>query len=156
MSRPRVATPGAAARSGIGRNGGGEAVRATQTAEESMNDLNALAARYIEMWNEPDAGKRNAIVRELFAPAAVHYTPTREFHGLERMEARVTEGYEQFVRPGANVFRLVAGANGHHGAVRFVWEMVEVTTGRVTGRGSDFLLMDEDGRILSDHQFIGG
>jgi hypothetical protein len=121
-----------------------------------MTDPNALAARYSEMWNEPDAGKRGAIVRELFAPAAVHYTPTREFHGLERMEARVTEGYEQFVRPGTNIFRPVAGASGHHGAVRFQWEMVEVGTGRVTGRGSDFLLMDDAGRILSDHQFIGG
>jgi hypothetical protein len=34
--------------------------------------------------------------------------------------------------------------------------MVVVTPGGVTGRGSDFLLMGEDGRILSDHQFIGG
>jgi hypothetical protein len=120
-----------------------------------MNDLNALASRYIEMWNEPDAGKRRAIVRELFAPGAVHYTPTREFHGLERMDVRVAEGYEQFVKPGVNIFRPVAGADGHHGAVRFQWEMVEVATGRVTGRGSDFLLMGEDGRILSDHQFVG-
>jgi hypothetical protein len=127
-----------------------------ETAEESMNDLNILAARYIEMWNEPDAGKRSAIVRELFAAEAVHYTPTREFHGLERMDARVTEGYEQFVKPGANIFRPVAGANGHHGAVRFQWEMVELATGRVIGRGCDFLLMDEHGRILSDHQFIDG
>jgi hypothetical protein len=123
-----------------------------------MNDLsdpNTLAARYIAMWNEPDADRRRAIVRELFAAGAVHYTPTREFRGLERLDARVTEGYEQFVEPGANIFRPVAGANGHHGAVRFQWEMVEVATGRVTGRGSDFLLVGEDGRIFSDHQFIG-
>ena len=121
-----------------------------------MSDFDVLALRYIEMWNEPDPGKRRAIIDELFAPETAHYTPTREFHGLDRMEARVTEGYEQFVKPGANVFRAVPGAGGHHNGVRFNWEMVEHGTGTITGRGFDFLLLDADGRILSDHQFIDG
>jgi uncharacterized protein len=35
------------------------------------------------------------------------------------------------------------------------WEMVTVADGTVTGRGYDVIVLDDDGRILPDHQHIG-
>ncbi|WP_214412930.1 nuclear transport factor 2 family protein [Sphaerisporangium fuscum] len=119
-----------------------------------MSDLNEFARRYIAMWNEPDAESRRKVIGELFAPGAAHYTPTREVHGHEEMEARVAAAYDQWVRPGEYVFRPVPNADGHHNAVRFNWEMVKAASGEVVSVGFDFIVLDDDGLIVSDHQFI--
>lgn len=119
-----------------------------------MNDLNDLARRYIAVWNEPHADLRRVAIGELFAPDAVHYTPTREVHGRAELEARITGAYEQWVEPGVYTFRAVPNANGHHDAVRFNWEMVRLDTGKVESVGFDFLVLDQDGLIRSDHQFV--
>ncbi|WP_329206391.1 nuclear transport factor 2 family protein [Streptomyces sp. NBC_00683] len=117
-------------------------------------DFSEFARRYVAMWNEPDAALRHATVDALFASGGSHYTPTREFHGHHALRSRVTEGYEQWVEPGTHVFRLVPGADGHHGTVRFNWEMVETGSGRTAAVGFDFVVLDEDGLIISDHQFV--
>ncbi|MGW5365834.1 nuclear transport factor 2 family protein [Actinopolymorpha pittospori] len=119
-----------------------------------MSDLNDLARRYIELWNEPDAERRRHAISDLFAPDAAHYTPTREFHGHTELEARVTTAHEQWVEPGEYVFRSVPNANGHHDTVRFNWEMVRLDSGKVESVGFDFLVLDENGLIRSDHQFL--
>lgn len=116
--------------------------------------LNDLAARYIEVWNEPDAGARRTAIAELFAADAEHYTPTREVRGRAELAERIGGAYQQWVEPGAHFFRSAGDATGHHSAVRFHWEMVVRATGEVVSVGFDFLLLDDDGRIRSDHQFV--
>ncbi|THA78969.1 nuclear transport factor 2 family protein [Streptomyces sp. A0642] len=116
--------------------------------------LDALAHRYIAMWNEPDPDLRRALVDGLFAPACVHFTPTREVRGRADMLERVRDAHAQWVAPGKHHFRAVPGADGHHGAVRFTWEMADTATGAAVSAGSDFLVLDPTGLIVSDHQFI--
>ncbi|MEU1470187.1 nuclear transport factor 2 family protein [Streptomyces sp. NPDC005761] len=116
--------------------------------------LNALAHRYIAMWNEPDPDLRRALVDALFAPACVHFTPSREVRGRAGMVTRVTDAHAQWVAPGRHRFRAVPDADGHHGAVRFNWEMAETATGAAVSVGFDFLVLDSAGLIISDHQFI--
>jgi hypothetical protein len=41
----------------------------------------------------------------------------------------------------------------HHGAV-VQWRMTGLTTGRTASVGIEFLVLDDDRRIVSDHQFI--
>ena len=41
----------------------------------------------------------------------------------------------------------------HHGAIRIWWEMVTVADGQIAAVGQEFLVLDDDGRIRSDHQF---
>jgi hypothetical protein len=43
---------------------------------------------------------------------------------------------------------------GHHDAVRFLWEMVSISDGKVISVGLDFFVLAEDGRIRTDYQFI--
>jgi hypothetical protein len=38
--------------------------------------------------------------------------------------------------------------------VKFRWEMVGKATGEVAGVGLEFLVLDEEGRIRTDYQFI--
>jgi hypothetical protein len=35
------------------------------------------------------------------------------------------------------------------------WSMVSTSTGEVVGGGLDILALDGDGRVRTDHQFIG-
>jgi len=42
----------------------------------------------------------------------------------------------------------------HHNAVKVQWEMVTVDDGSVASVGLEFLILADDGRIISDHQFI--
>ncbi|RKR86187.1 SnoaL-like protein [Micromonospora pisi] len=119
-----------------------------------MRDLHDLAHRYVDMWNESDPEVRRMTIAELFAPDVAHYTPMQEVHGQAEMEARVAGSYEKWVRPGTHVFRAVRNATGHHNAVRFNWEMVDIASGKVRNVGFDFVLLDQEGLIKSDHQFV--
>lgn len=119
-----------------------------------MSDLNEFAERYIAVWNEPNAELRRKGIAELFAPDVAHYTPSQEVHGHAQLEVRIGTAYEQWVAPGEFVFRAVPGANGHHNAVRFNWEMVNVASGVAVSVGFDFIVLGTDGLIKSDHQFV--
>lgn len=119
-----------------------------------MKDPNDFARRYIAMWNEPDAELRRRAIAELFAPDSVHYTPTQEARGHAQLEARVTAAYQKWVEPGMYAFRAAPNANGHHNAVRFNWEMVALPSGEVVSVGFDFIVLDQEGLIRSDHQFV--
>ena len=119
-----------------------------------MSDLSELAQRYIAMWNEPDADRRRIDIEALWAADSAHYTDSREAHGYEALAERIGRAYEQWVAPGQYVFRAVDNANGHHNTVRFNWEMVTTDSAQVVSVGFDFLLLDDEGRISVDYQFI--
>ena len=74
--------------------------------------------------------------------------------GYDALDARVTAAYESYVGAGTYRFRAVEPPVAHHNAVKAQWEMVTVADGTVASVGLEFLLVDDDGRIVSDHQFI--
>jgi hypothetical protein len=115
--------------------------------------LDAFVERYMEMWNEPDPAKRRASIDAMWAPDAANYTETMEAVGLDAIDARVTRAYEAYVGTGLHRFRPHRPHLSHHGAVRVWWEMVTVADGQVAAVGQEFLVLDGDGRIRSDHQF---
>ena len=111
--------------------------------------------RFVELWNEPDDETRRRTVEALFAPQGSNYAASLEATGYDEIEARVKRSYDKWVRDGGHRFRPAGTAvEAHHGAVRVGWEMVNVTSGEVASLGAEFLLLDDDGRIVSDHQFI--
>ncbi|MDH6135469.1 hypothetical protein P3T37_004884 [Kitasatospora sp. MAA4] len=119
-----------------------------------LNDLNAFAERYIAVWNEPDAELRRKGIAALFAADSVHYTPSQEVRGHAELDVRITKAFDTWVRPGEYVFRAVPNANGHHNSVRFNWEMVHLASKEAVSVGFDFIVLDQDGLIKSDHQFV--
>ncbi|MEV4007591.1 hypothetical protein [Actinomadura sp. NPDC049753] len=137
-------------------------------------DVKQIADRYLAQWNEPDPAARSALIRDLWAPDALHVLvnppeavrdaaaalavppPPLEVHGHRALDARVTRAYEMFVAPGEHVFEIAEESSvllPHVVAVR--WSMVTVDGGEAVGGGLDVLYLDEDGRIRTDHQFVG-
>ncbi|OKJ16943.1 nuclear transport factor 2 family protein [Kitasatospora sp. CB01950] len=119
-----------------------------------MTDPNEFARRYVRLWHEPDPVVRREGIAAMFAPDARHFTPWQVVCGHEELEARIGGAYERWVAPGEYLFRAAPHADGHHGTVRFGWEMVERASGAVVSVGFDFVVFTEDGLIRSDHQFL--
>jgi hypothetical protein len=134
-----------------------------------MTDPNELADRYVAIWNEPDPERRRAAVRELWSDrgvqllkppqeiravaATLDMTPVLEARGHAALEARVTRAYDEFVAPGTLVFRSCDDADRVQDVVKFRWEAV-TPGGEPQGGGLQVLMLDPDGRIRLDYQFI--
>jgi hypothetical protein len=74
--------------------------------------------------------------------------------GYDELERRVTSAYESYVGSGEYRFRPGVAPVEHHGAVKVQWEMVTVADNEVASVGLEFLVLDDHGRIVSDHQFL--
>jgi hypothetical protein len=121
-----------------------------------MNDIDIeeLAARYTAVFNEPDAEIRDGAVAALWAADARMCTAANEYVGLDAITKRVVVSYEKFIAAQGNVFRLIGRPDAHHDGVRIRWEMVPAAGGAALSAGSQFLLLDADGRVRTDFQFI--
>ena len=117
-------------------------------------DAQQLADRYAAVWNEADPAKRRAEIEQLWRPDGEHYVTTKEARGYAALDERVTGAYDKNVRIAGHSFRAVRNAQMLRDVVTFNWEMVQPATGKVLAVGLEFLRVDADGRIVSDHQFI--
>jgi hypothetical protein len=118
-----------------------------------MNDPQSLADRYVAVWNETDAARRRQQTAELWAPNGQHHVGARRVRGHEALEGRVRESHEKNVRDGGNRFRAVQDARRLHDVVTFHWEMLGTDGEKIEGRGLEFLIVSDDGRILVDYMF---
>jgi hypothetical protein len=105
-------------------------------------DPRDLVRRYVALWHEPDAELRRK---------AVHVLRAR---GHEELEVGVTRTYHEFVASGEYTFRSRDNADRLGDVVKFNWEMIPAGGGEVAGAGLEVLVLDKDGRIRTDYQFI--
>ena len=117
-------------------------------------DAQQLADRYAAVWNEPDPAVRRAEIEQLWRPDGEHFVKTKDARGYAALEERVSGAYDKNVRIGGHAFRAVRNAQRLHDVITFNWEMIEPATRKVLAIGLEFLHIDADGRIVSDHQFI--
>jgi hypothetical protein len=131
-----------------------------------------LADRYVAVWNEALPEVRRATVRELWTEDGVHIlqppdevvtiasrpgvgvTAVFQARGHDELTARVESAYTEFVASGQMTFRRRGEVSRVHDVVRFSWEAVLAADGSVGGWGTDFLILDTDGRIRADYQFV--
>jgi hypothetical protein len=88
------------------------------------------------------------------AAAGFGLTARLQAHGYDELEDRVARAYEEFVAPGAFVFRRRDDATRLENVVKFHWEMMPANGGEAAAVGLEFLVLDDDGRIRVDYQFI--
>ena len=136
-------------------------------------DPRKLVDRYVAVWNEPDAELRRKAIHELWAEDGAHVlqppqdireaasglgfpAATLQARGHDAPDVRVTRAYEEFVAPGKFTFKPRDNADRLHNVVKFNWEMIPTGGGEVAGAGLEILILDEDGRIKTDYQFIEG
>jgi len=117
-------------------------------------DAQQLADRYAAVWNEADPLARRAAIELLWRPDGEHFVATKKARGYAALEERVAGAYEKNVRTAGHAFRAVRNAQMLRDVVTFNWEMIEPSTLEVLAVGLEFLQIDADGRIVSDHQFI--
>jgi hypothetical protein len=121
--------------------------------EDTMFDAQRLADRYVAAWNEESVDRRRAAISALWAPERRHEAgscPAPGFGALGRLIAASRD-----VRAGSPglSFRAAPSAQQRRDVVTFRWEMT-VGDGDVLASGIEFLVVDEEGRILSDHPFV--
>ncbi|KXO72947.1 hypothetical protein [Brucella anthropi] len=117
-------------------------------------NLQDFTKRYIAVWNEADADKRRSGIEAFWAADGSHFTPTRVFSGHDELEERVEEAFNEFVRDKGFGFRLHGDPSGHHGIVKYLWEMVDPGSSAIIALGSTVLRLDQSDRIISEHQFV--
>jgi hypothetical protein len=136
-------------------------------------DPQELVSRYVAVWNQPDAELRRQAIRDLWTDDGAHILqPPQEIRkvatglgfgsvalearGHDALEVRVTRAYEEFVEPGEFAFRPRDNADRLRDVVKFNWEMVPAAGGDAAAAGLEILVLDDDGRITADYQFIEG
>jgi hypothetical protein len=130
-----------------------------------------LADRYVAVWNEALPAVRRATVSELWTEDGVHIlqppdevvkiasrpgvgvTAVLQARGHDELTARVESAHTEFVASGQMTFRRRGEVSRVHDVVRLSWEAV-LSDGSVGGWGTDFLVLDADGRIRADYQFV--
>jgi len=130
--------------------------------------------RWFALWTEADPQARSKQVADLWATngaqvlvdppqamrdaatALAFPVPRLEVRGHDEIDRRVTQAYAMFVEPGECTFKATGGDAVllAPALVGLAWDMVTVADGTVAGSGYDVLVLDDDGRILLDHQHI--
>jgi hypothetical protein len=121
-----------------------------------MSDPQALADRYVEAWNERDAGERRQRIAALWVTDGVHYVGAREARGYKAIEERITGSHEKNVALAGNRFRAVKDASALRDVITFHWEMLSAHDDAVLAVGLEFLVLNAEERIVIDYQFIPG
>jgi hypothetical protein len=132
-----------------------------------------LAAKYVALWNEPDAGARRQMITELWAEDGRHVLqPPEEIRGIaaqpgiglmavlearghEQIAARASSAYEHWVGSEGLSFRARDDADRLGDVVKLHWEAV-ARDGSLFGGGLSFLILAGDGRIERDYTFVLG
>jgi hypothetical protein len=118
-----------------------------------MTDLDEFITQYVAIWNEPDRDVRRQWIAGTFSDRASLFNRIKEYHGHAGIEAAVQRSYDLFGSRGF-LFRAREEPVSHHGAIRFKWEMITAAGSDVDSLGTQFLVLDVDGRIRLDYQFI--
>lgn len=118
-----------------------------------MAGLNEFVDAYVTLWNERDEQKRRAMIEKLWAPEGKYVNEPNECVGYDAIAAQITFAHDYYHDKGFQ-FRSQHNAVGHHDTMKFNWVMVSGESGELESIGFDFVVRDEQGRILADYQYI--
>jgi hypothetical protein len=119
--------------------------------ETRMIEATDLVRRYLEVWNESDAGVRRATIAAIWADDGCYLDPGTMVTGHDEISDLVGAVQERL--PG-HVFRLLNGVDAHHNVARFAWQLVPRDGGDSVAEGFDIAVIDADGRIGSILGFL--
>ena len=114
-----------------------------------MTDVNTIAGRYVDLWNERSPNRRRAILSEHWASDARYVDPLMSADGHDGVEALVAGVQQRF--PDFR-FKLLGHADGFGDHVRFSWGLGPDGADAPI-KGTDFAIV-RDGRIESITGFL--
>ena len=118
----------------------------------TANDAEDLAERYVAMWNETEAAARLRRIDELFAPDGAYVNEASAARGRAAIEAEARETQDATIAKGFR-FSTAGFSQTHHNVAQFRWRLRPVAGDADTAVGSDFVILDDQGRIRFDYQF---
>ncbi|MCT2544781.1 MULTISPECIES: nuclear transport factor 2 family protein [Streptomyces] len=116
-----------------------------------MTAYDEAVQRYFAAWNAATDEELAKAVAAAFTEDATYTDPLADVRGHEELAATIDGAHQQF--PGFE-FRLAGTPDGHHGIVRFGWELVSTADGSAPVAGFDVIALADDGRITSVSGFL--
>lgn len=110
-----------------------------------MTDHTDLIDRYITSWNEPDAGRRRALIARTFADGASYLDPVMQGEGHDGIDSMIQGVQARFA---GHRFSRVGTVDAHHDRIRFSWELAPAG-GPTLARGTDFAVLADDARLAA-------
>jgi hypothetical protein len=95
--------------------------------------------------------RRRGAVAALWSPHALRDARAREAREYELLEKRLLQLYEKTAGRDGVRFRAARNASRLSDVVTFRWEMLAPDSETVLESGLEFLIVDDEGRILIDH-----
>ncbi len=114
-----------------------------------MNPAESLVQRYIAAWNETDAMRRLAQVRDLYDADATYTDPLIDVAGADAIAETIGMAQQQFT---GLTFTLGSAVDTHHDVARFTWHLGTPDAGPLVV-GFDVVAIEE-GRIKSVYGFL--
>ena len=114
-----------------------------------MTDVNTIARRYIDLWNERTPSRRRESLAANWTTDAKYVDPLMSGDGLDGVDALI-EGVQQ--RFPDFRFKLIGQPNGYGDHVRFSWGLGPDGVDSPI-KGTDFAVL-KDGRIRSITGFL--
>jgi hypothetical protein len=117
--------------------------------ERKMTDVNKIASRYIDLWNERTPSRRREILAANWADDARYVDPLMSGDGHDGVDALIAGVQQRF--PDFR-FQLIGQPNGFGNHVRFSWGLGPDGADSPI-KGTDFAVV-QDGRIRSVTGFL--
>jgi hypothetical protein len=119
----------------------------------TVNDACELVQSYVALQNASSADVRRSRTTELWSPDGEYVSEMSVSHGHRAIEAQTERAHHAYESKGL-VFSPANCSHRHHNLVTFKWHLRTKDTGAVVTGGSDLLVLDEEGRIRRDYQYI--
>ena len=114
-----------------------------------MTDMNTIAHRYIDLWNERTPSRRREILSQHWARDARYIDPLMSGDGHDGVDALIAGVQQRFPD---FTFTLIGQPNGFGDHVRFSWGLGPEGADSPI-KGTDFAVV-EDGKIRSITGFL--
>jgi hypothetical protein len=114
-----------------------------------MTDINLVASRYIDLWNERSADRRRAMLSQHWARDAKYVDPLMSGDGHDGVDALISGVQARF--PDFR-FQLIGQPNGYGDHLRFSWGLGPDGADSPI-KGTDFAVV-RDGKIRSITGFL--
>lgn len=116
-----------------------------------MSDFDDIVERYLQVWNEVDPDARASAAATVFAADVSYVDPLLAVDGRDALVSAIGAVHQQF--PGFR-FQPAGRVDGHHGQVRFGWELGPADAAQAPVAGFDVAVLDADGQIRAVHGFL--
>ena len=112
-------------------------------------------AAYLSTWTEPDAGKRLALIEQVWAPhGSLHISsPSLSLNGTADIAAHIGRVHDDLIVGKGLTFRYDQRLKSGD-ALLLRWSMT-TPGGDVVGRGVDTVFRDVDGKVTRAYMFMG-